>query len=113
MIIVEDRERKNEIAASFIANIHCRIGIHQGEWTTEGCQQRRFCMFCGKPQHRERHNWPLDSGEYFKDGSCYKEITCLRCGRTKVTGKVHEGRISSWNAHCRRCGEDLGEGDWD
>ena len=193
MIIVEDRERKNEIAASFLDNILCRIGIHrgewiwirtncqqrrsclfcgasqnrekhgwsrpyyvsksspelscrchecgktllvdslfsqakfailsliekslcyldihQGEWTTEGCSgcwQRRFCIFCGKLQNREVHNWPPNAvGEYFKDGSCEMRVTCLHCEKTKSIGKYHEGRISWWNSNCKRCGEDL------
>ncbi len=105
--------KSSKVAVSFSQNILCRIGMHQGTWTTEGCSgcwQRRFCIFCGRPQQREVHNWPWVVGEYFKDGSCETRISCLRCGKTKSTGKRHEGRISFWNAHCKRCGEDLGGG---
>ena len=191
MIIVEDRERKNEIAASFLDNILCRIGIHQGEWiwirtncqqrrsclfcgasqnrekhgwsrpyyvskssrelssrchecgktmlvdsllsqakfailsliekylcyldihqgewTTDGCYQTRYCIFCGKPQNREVHNWS-SQGEYFMESSCETRVTCIDCRKTKSWGKQHEGRKSWWNSQCKRCGEELGGG---
>ena len=99
---------KNEVVASFIDSMLCRIGIHQGEWTKIGCQLSRYCIFCGKPQDREGHNWPPKaSGRYFKDGSCEKRLKCLDCEETKSIGKYHEGRISWWNSTCKRCGEDL------
>ena len=104
--------KNSKVAAIFSETILCRIRIHQGTWTTEdcsGCWQRRFCMYCGIPQQRERHIWPPKAdGEYFKDGSCKTRVTCFRCEKTKLTGKKHEGQISFWNAHCKRCGENLG-----
>jgi hypothetical protein len=110
--------KNSKVAAIFSENILCRIGIHQGTWTTEdgsGCLQRRFCMYCGIPQQRGRHIWPNHHGyRYFNDGSCELVATCFRCGKTKFTGVQHEGRISYWNAHCKRCGEylhgDYGDG---
>ncbi len=100
---------KNEVVASFIDSILCRTGIHQGEWTRTGCQLSRYCIFCGKPQDREGHNWPPKAfGRYFKDGSCEKRVKCLDCEETKSIGVDHEGRTSWWNAACKRCGESLG-----
>ncbi len=100
---------KNEFVASFLDRILCRIGIHQGEWTKEGCQLSRYCIICGKSQDREEHNWPPKAfGRYFKDGSCEKEVKCLDCEETKSIGVDHEGRTSWWNAACKRCGESLG-----
>jgi hypothetical protein len=144
--------KNSKVAARFSETILCRIGIHQGTWTTEGRQQRRFCIYCGIPQQkitatsltklkcllqmheggwttdglpgcwqryrckycgvieqRERHIWPdPHTGEYFEDGSCETRVTCLRCGKTESTGKMHEGQISWWNNYCKRCGEYLG-----
>ena len=109
--------KNSKVAVSFSQNILCRIGMHQGTWTTQGCPgcwQRRFCMFCGKPQNRVVHDWPgvivQYFGEYFQDGSCETRITCLRCGITKSTGVRHEGRTSFGDGHCKRCGEDLDAG---
>jgi hypothetical protein len=104
--------KNSKVAAIFSETILCRIGMHQGTWTTvgrSGCLQRRFCMYCGIPQPRMRHIWPPKAdGEYFEDGSCETMVTCLRCGKTKFTGIRHEGRISFWYPYCKRCGQDLG-----
>jgi hypothetical protein len=101
--------KNSKVAAIFGEHILCRIGMHQGTWTREGrssCLQSRFCMYCGLPQQRERHDWPFpDSYKYIEDGSCETMATCLRCGKTKFTGKKHE---SLWGSHCPRCGEYLG-----
>lgn len=125
MIIVEDDDptqgnwlishiKNGKVAAIFSKTILCRMGIHQGTWTTEGrsgCLQRRFCMYCGIPMQRVRHIYPYPFVyEYFEKGSCRTRITCLRCETNKHTGKKHEGKISFWDQHCKRCGEDLGGG---
>ena len=123
MIIVEDDEptqgnwlishiKNSKVAAIFSETILCRIGMHQGTWTTEGrpsCLQRRFCIYCGILQKQVRHiyQYPFVY-EYFADGSCETRMTCLRCKTHKHTGKKHEGKISFWDQHCKRCGEDLG-----
>lgn len=102
---------KNEVVASFMDSMLCRIGIHQGAWTKTGCQLSRYCIFCGKLQDREEHNWPPEaSGRYFKDGSCEKRVTCLDCEKTQSIGKEHEGweREHWWKATCKRCGETPG-----
>src|SRR6516165_9357657 len=102
----------SKVAASLGEHILCRIGMHQGTWTTEGCSgcwQRRFCIYCGVPQKREVHDWPWGVYEYFMDGSCKTRMTCLRCGKTKFTGKKHVGAISWSNTRCARCGKELGK----
>lgn len=107
--------KNSKVAASFSETILCRIGIHQGTWTTEGCSgcwQRRYCMYCGIPQQRERHNWPPEAdGEYLMVGSCEQRITCLHCRQTMSIGEKHEGQISWWNNRCKKCGKWLGEDD--
>jgi hypothetical protein len=49
--------KNSKIAAIASETLLCRIGMHQGTWKTEGCQRRRLCISCGKPQYRERHEW--------------------------------------------------------
>jgi hypothetical protein len=123
MIIVKDDDptqdnwlishiKNSKVAAIFSETILCQMGIHQGTWTTEGrsgCLQRRFCMYCGIPQQRGRHiyEYPIDY-LYFEKGSCETRITCLRCEGHTYTGEKHEGQISVWDRHCKRCGEYLG-----
>lgn len=122
MIILEDDEppqgnwlisqiKNSKGAAIFSETILCRIGMHQGTWTTEGCWQKRFCMYCGISQRRIRHTYQIPFvHEYFEEGSCKTRMTCLHCGKTKLTGIHHEGSTTYWNAHCKRCGEDLSGG---
>lgn len=81
----------------------CSIGIHQGEWTKTGCQQRRLCIFCGELQNREEHNWKA-VGEYFQEGSCEKRVTCRDCKKTKSIGTYHKVRKPWWWPVCKRCG---------
>lgn len=103
------RIKNSKVAASFSETILCVYGIHQGTWTTEGCQQRRFCIYCGIPKQRERHSWPPNyDGNYFEEGSCETRVTCFRCEKTKLTGKKHLGSDSFWFPHCVRCGESMG-----
>ena len=108
----------SKVAAIFGEYILCRIGMHQGTWTMDGYLQKRFCMYCGRPQQRERHSWPPKAaGEYFQHGSCLKRITCLHCEKTKSIGIRHVGLkyvgfIPLNKTHCTRCGEDVGI-EWD
>lgn len=108
--------KNSKVAAIFSKTILCRVGIHQGTWTTEGrsgCLQRRFCMYCGILQPRMRHVWTAyKSNNYFEEGSCQTMTTCWRCGKTKFTGIHHEGIKSFWDWHCQRCGELLVDPDW-
>jgi hypothetical protein len=46
----------SKVAAIFSETILCRIGMHQGTWTTESRQQRRFCIYCGIPQQKVTGN---------------------------------------------------------
>jgi|SRR5579864_2851436 len=104
------------------ARVMCFFGIHQGEWTTEGCQQRRFCIHCGKPESREVHNWSTQWA-YVRRGSCETRVKCIDCRKTKSSGKYHEGEIGIphggnwwdgnwWDSRCKRCGEELENTDW-
>ena len=102
--------KNSKVAAIFSETILCRIGMHQGTWTTEACQRRRFCIYCGRLQQHEIHVWASDSYIYIKDGSCETMATCLRCGKTVIAGIHHVG-ISFWNDVCKRCGEYLGSVD--
>jgi len=112
-------QRPESAILSFIGKALCSIGIHQGEWTRTGCQLNRYCILCGKPQNRERHNWPPSEwGEYFEDGSCEKRVTCLDCKKTKSVGVEHEDSKHWWGFRsylapgsiCKRCGGSLDEG---
>src|SRR2546426_2412906 len=71
---------KKEGTVSFIESLPCRIGIHQGQWTTTGCQLRRTCLDCGASHHREKHSW---SRPYqVSDSSRELRRTCYDCGTT-------------------------------
>ena len=104
--------KNSKVAARLGEHILCRIGIHQGgwhtgPWPTRSCQQRRFCIYCGTPQDRKKHNW--SRWEYFKDNSCEMRIRCYDCGKTKPGLKLsHEGMVSWRYPYCKRCGEYLG-----
>jgi hypothetical protein len=95
MIILDDNEspqgnwliahiKNSRVAAIVSEHILCRIGMHQGTWTTEGCQQNRFCMYCGKPQHQEQHTW---SGPYYpwENIPHIWYVQCRNCGKTAGT----------------------------
>src|SRR5262249_20831533 len=75
----------------------------------KGVSEGDFCMYCGRLQQHEIHVWASDDGEYFEDGSCETMATCLRCRKTVITGINHAGRISFWNAECKRCGKYMGD----
>jgi len=99
-------QRPESAILSFIGKALCSIGIHQGEWTRIGkvnCQQTLTCIFCGKPQFWERHNWS-SQWEYVKEGSCETRVTCLDCGKTKSGYMQHEVPKHSWESRCKRCG---------
>jgi hypothetical protein len=94
-----------------LTKLMCLLGMHQGTWKTIdefGCQQSRFCIYCGEHQNREVHNWLQGGIAYFKEGSCETRVACLRCEKTKSTGIWHAGRISRVDNRCKRCGEYLG-----
>jgi hypothetical protein len=106
--------KNSKVTAIFSETMLCRMGLHQGTWTTEGrsgCLQRRFCIYCRIPQQRERHAWPVPPVyEYFQHSSCETRMTCLRCGKTKFTGVKHEDRQSGeYYKYCKRCGENYWE----
>jgi len=89
------------ITVNFLDKLMCSIGIHQGEWTKEGCHYRRYCIFCGRQQDVERHRRSLR--EYIMDGSCEMRVTCLDCQETKSVGIEHE-QEHWWSFTCKRCG---------
>ena len=106
--------KNSKVTAIFSKTILCRTGIHQGgwytgPWPTRSCQQRRFCIYCGRPQDRKKHNW--SSWEYFKDNSCEMRIRCYDCGKTKPGGKRHKDvhkTLKGWgiiDCYCSRCHE--------
>ncbi len=82
--------KNSKVTAIFSETILCRIGIHQGTWTTEGRQHRRFCWYCGRPQHKITRNvFPklkcllrMHDGVWTTDGlsGCWQRYRCKVCG---------------------------------
>jgi hypothetical protein len=102
--------KNSKVAAIFSETMLCRIGMHQGTWTTEGCRllAKAILHLLWDTQKRERHYWPPpDVYDYLEDGSCKQWVTCWVCKETKFAGIHHEGQISFWNRHCKRCGQTL------
>lgn len=117
--------KNSKVAASLSEHILCRIGMHQGTWTTDGCQRRRFCIYCGRPQQKVTATFftklkcllQMHEGEWTTDGlpGCWQTYKCKYCGvieqRERHTwppnddGEYFQHGSCETRVTCLRCGK--------